>query len=115
MFGWFESRLNPYPDEEPKVPPQGLFAFCWHYTKPAAPWLFVLGTCSMLIAVGEVFLYQFLGNIVDWLSIANRETFLQDEKAHADLDGGAASGRPAAGRHPAHDHHASGAGSAIIR
>ena len=30
MFGWFESRLNPYPVEEPTVPPQGLFAVCWH-------------------------------------------------------------------------------------
>ena len=34
----------------------------------------------MLIAVGEVLLYQFLGNIVDWLSVADRATFLETEK-----------------------------------
>jgi len=34
----------------------------------------------MLIAVGEVLLYQFLGNIVDWLSVADRATFLDTEK-----------------------------------
>ncbi|NKN38364.1 ABC transporter ATP-binding protein [Agrobacterium sp. a22-2] len=79
MFSWFEQRLNPYPEEQPELPPKGLFAFCWHYVKPAAPWLFLLGLCSMLIAVGEVFLYQFLGNIVDWLSKADPNTFLEQE------------------------------------
>lgn len=80
MFSWFENRLNPYPPEDPVLPPKGLVAFCWHYTKPAAPWLLLLGLCSMLIAVGEVLLYQFLGNIVDWLSVADRATFLEMEK-----------------------------------
>jgi ATP-binding cassette subfamily B multidrug efflux pump len=79
MFSWFESRLNPYPDEPPGLPPKGLFAFCWHYTKPAWPWLLLLGSCSLAIAVAEVLLYQFLGNIVDWLAGANRQTFLADE------------------------------------
>lgn len=80
MFSWFENRLNPYPPEDPVLPPKGLVAFCWHYTRPAAPWLLLLGICSMLIAVGEVLLYQFLGNIVDWLSVADRATFLEMEK-----------------------------------
>ncbi|WOS64510.1 ABC transporter ATP-binding protein [Sinorhizobium fredii] len=79
MFGWFESRLNPYPVEEPTPPPKGLFAFCWHYTRPAAPWLLVMAVCTMLIAIGEVALFQFLGNVVDWLSSAQRETFLATE------------------------------------
>ncbi len=81
MFSWFENRLNPYPPEEPVLPPKGLVAFCWHYTRPAGPWLLLLGLCSMLIAVGEVLLYQFLGNIVDWLSVADRATFLETEKS----------------------------------
>ncbi|MBW9062119.1 ABC transporter ATP-binding protein [Rhizobium herbae] len=81
MFGWFESRLNPYPVEEPRVPPQGLFAFCWHYTRPAAPWLLTMAVCTMLIAIGEVALFQFLGNVVDWLSSARTDTFLETEGA----------------------------------
>ena len=79
MFGWFESRLNPYPADAPTAPPQGLFAFCWHYTKPAAPWLLIMAFCTMLIAIGEVALFQFLGNVVDWLSLANRDTFMETE------------------------------------
>ncbi|PYE44715.1 ATP-binding cassette subfamily B multidrug efflux pump [Rhizobium sp. PP-F2F-G20b] len=79
MFGWFESRLEAYPQEEPKAPPTGLFAFCWHYSRPAAPWLFIMAFCAMLIAVGEVALFQFLGSLVDWLAAADRATFLQTE------------------------------------
>ncbi|AVA22315.1 ABC transporter ATP-binding protein [Rhizobium sp. LEGMi198b] len=79
MFGWFEQRLNPFPSEVPHVPPRGLFAFCWHYTKPAAPWLIAMAVLTMLIAVGEVALFQFLGDIVDWLSHADKATFLQTE------------------------------------
>ncbi|MBB3452181.1 ATP-binding cassette subfamily B multidrug efflux pump [Rhizobium sp. BK313] len=79
MFGWFEQRLNPFPSEVPDVPPRGLFAFCWHYTKPAAPWLIAMAILTMLIAIGEVALFQFLGDIVDWLSHADKATFLQTE------------------------------------
>jgi ATP-binding cassette subfamily B multidrug efflux pump len=79
MFGWFEKRLDPFPAATPVTPPGKLLPFIWHYVKPAGPWLLLLGLMSMGIAVAEVMLYQFLGNIVDWLSTANRDTFLADE------------------------------------
>ncbi|OQP88310.1 multidrug ABC transporter ATP-binding protein [Rhizobium rhizosphaerae] len=79
LLSWFEQRLDPYPQDASGLPPKGLLAFCWHYTRPAWPWLLVIGVCSMLIALGEVLLYQFLGNIVDWLTHANPQTFLSDE------------------------------------
>ena len=79
MFGWFERRLNPFPSEEPTVPPRGLFAFCWHYTRAAAPWLALMGILTMTIAIGEVTLFRFLGQIVEWLSHADKATFLQTE------------------------------------
>ncbi|TPW31724.1 ABC transporter ATP-binding protein [Martelella alba] len=79
MFGWFEQRLNAYPQEEPNTPPNGLFRFLWHYSKPALPWLIAMSISSAIIAVGEVILFQFLGDIVNWLSTADRATFLQSE------------------------------------
>ncbi|AHF88025.1 multidrug ABC transporter ATP-binding protein (plasmid) [Rhizobium leguminosarum bv. trifolii WSM1689] len=79
MFGWFEQRLNPFPSEEPLAPPKGLFAFCWHYSKPAAPWLGLMAVLTALLAIGEVALFQFLGDIVDWLTNADRATFLERE------------------------------------
>ncbi|MGO7331615.1 ABC transporter ATP-binding protein, partial [Rhizobium leguminosarum] len=79
MFGWFEQRLNPFPSEEPVAPPKGLFAFCWHYSKTAAPWLGLIAVLTALIAIGEVALFQFLGDIVGWLTNADRATFLERE------------------------------------
>jgi ATP-binding cassette subfamily B multidrug efflux pump len=87
VFGWFEDRLNPYPEKDPQQPPAGLIAFCWHYTKPAAGWLLVMACLSTLIGVGEVVLFQFLGDIVDWLTHADRATFLDDEGTHLVLMG----------------------------
>jgi ATP-binding cassette subfamily B multidrug efflux pump len=79
MLGWFERRLNPYPPEAPSLPPKGLLAFLWHYTRPAAPWLALLGFCSMVLGIAEVVLFQFLGNIIDWLSNSDPNTFLARE------------------------------------
>ena len=79
MFSWFERRVHPYPEETPGLPPSGLIAFLWHYTKPVWPWVLIMSVCTMFIALGEVMLFQFLGNIVDWLTHAERSTFLANE------------------------------------
>jgi ATP-binding cassette subfamily B multidrug efflux pump len=79
MFSWFERRVHPYPEEAPSLPPTGLIAFLWHYTKPVWPWVLIMSVCTMFIALGEVMLFQFLGNIVDWLTHAERSTFLANE------------------------------------
>lgn len=79
MFRWFESRLNPYPAEEPGVPPSGFIAFCWHYTKPAWRWLAFMSCVTAMIAAGEVYLFGFFGNVVDWLATSDREGFLDRE------------------------------------
>jgi len=39
----------------------------------------VLGFCSMALGIAEVLLFQFLGNIVDWLSAGDPGTFLARE------------------------------------
>ena len=80
MFNWFESRLNPYPAEEPGPPPSGFVAFCWHYTKPAWRWLAFMSFVTAIIAAGEVYLFAFLGNIVDLLVASNRQEFLDRER-----------------------------------
>ncbi|TDK39025.1 ABC transporter ATP-binding protein [Rhizobium deserti] len=79
MFSWFERRINPYPEETPTLPPSRLVGFLWHYTRPVWPWVVIMSACTMLIAIGEVMLFQFLGQIVDWLSHADRTTFLATE------------------------------------
>ena len=79
MFRWFENLLNPFPPEEPVEPPRTLVAFCLHYTNGSWPIIIVSALMTAAIALAEVWLFGFLGNIVDWLSVQNRETFLQTE------------------------------------
>jgi ATP-binding cassette subfamily B multidrug efflux pump len=76
VFGWFEQRLDPYPLGEPQEPPKGLLAFCLHYSQGAKKWLALMACTSATIAVGEVMLFSFIGDVVNWLSSADRSTFL---------------------------------------
>jgi len=76
IFGWFERRLDPYPLGDPAEPPKGLLAFCLHYAQGAKKWLLLMALTSALIAMGEILLFSFIGEVVNWLSSADRETFL---------------------------------------
>ena len=79
MYRWFETFLNPFPPEEPSEPPRTLVAFCMHYTRGSWALIAVSAVLTSLIAATEVWMFGFLGNIVDWLSAQSRETFLQTE------------------------------------
>ncbi|TRC75749.1 ABC transporter ATP-binding protein [Mesorhizobium sp. WSM4307] len=79
LFSWFERRLDPFPTAEPVEPPKTLVAFCLHYTRGAWPYILVDAVLVAAIAIAEVWMFGFLGRIVDWLSGQNRETFLQTE------------------------------------
>ncbi|GGA54069.1 multidrug ABC transporter ATP-binding protein [Pelagibacterium lentulum] len=79
MFAWFERRLNAYPPNVPAQPPKGLLAFCLHYMDGVKLPLAAMAVLTTLIAIAEIALFGFLGNVIDWLSAADRETFLQEE------------------------------------
>ena len=79
MFRWFEQRLNPFPTDEPQEPPRTLLAFCLYFTRGSWLYLIIAAVLMAGIAITEVWLFSFLGNIVDWLSVQNRETFIQNE------------------------------------
>ncbi|WP_434056041.1 MAG: ABC transporter ATP-binding protein [Roseibium sp.] len=78
MFDRFEKLVDPFEKTELDVPPSGFWAFCWYYTKPVWPILLVVSILGALIAVLEVTIFTFLGELVTWLSTENSETFFQD-------------------------------------
>ncbi|SMH51216.1 ABC transporter ATP-binding protein [Mesorhizobium australicum] len=80
LFRWFESLLDPFPAAEPTEPPRSFLAFCLHYAKGTWPLIIAGALFSAGIAIAEVWMFGFVGNIVDWLSAQSRETFLQTEK-----------------------------------
>jgi ATP-binding cassette subfamily B multidrug efflux pump len=78
MFRFFENLLNPYPEGEPGTPPQGLAAFIRHYSRPVIPWLVLMSLLTAVLSSMEILFFSFLGDIVDWLAEADRETFFTD-------------------------------------
>lgn len=79
LFQWFEGKINPFPSDEPTQPPKTLIAFCVHYSRDIWPWLVVSALFMAAVALVEVWLFSFLGNLVNWLSEQDRSTFLATE------------------------------------
>jgi ATP-binding cassette subfamily B multidrug efflux pump len=76
---WFERRIEAYPAGDPAQPPKGLVGFCLHYSQGSKKWLLLMACLSATVAAGEVTLFGFLGNLVDWLAAADRADFLANE------------------------------------
>jgi ATP-binding cassette subfamily B multidrug efflux pump len=79
MLRWFERRLDPYPTDEPQQPPGKMLAFFLFYLNGSKRLLLAMAVLTATIALSEVVLFGFIGNVVDWLSRADRATFLAAE------------------------------------
>ncbi|MCC4242846.1 ABC transporter ATP-binding protein [Stappia indica] len=78
MFDRFEKLIDPFREQPITAPPAGLFAFCWHYTRPIWPILVAVCLLGTAVAIFEVMVFSFLGDLVNWLATADRETFFAD-------------------------------------
>lgn len=81
IFSWFENRLNPYPEQSPKTPENGLFRFIWSSIDGMKGWILLLAVLTIGNGVMEAMLFQFMGLLVDWLG-AYTPTTLWQEKGH---------------------------------
>ncbi|EGA64924.1 ABC transporter ATP-binding protein/permease [Vibrio brasiliensis] len=81
MFKKFEGFTQPFPEQEPDQPPTGIFAFCRHYTRGFEVPLIIMSIMATIVAIVEVSLFGAMGNLVDWLSNSNPETFWQDNQS----------------------------------
>ena len=68
IFHWFESRINPYPDTDPTPPQAGLLPFILSCTQGLRPWIFLLMFLTAGIGAFEAYLFQMMGQMVDWLT-----------------------------------------------
>ncbi|MDD1795141.1 ABC transporter ATP-binding protein/permease [Enterovibrio sp. ZSDZ42] len=79
MYKLFERVTAAFPQSQTEQPPNGLLAFCRHYTKGFERPLVAMSLLTALIAVAEVSLFGFMGQMVDWLTSQNPDTFLEQE------------------------------------
>ncbi|MDR9467560.1 ABC transporter ATP-binding protein [Marinospirillum sp.] len=75
MFRFFERLTQPFPEARIEQPPGSLLAFFRYYTKGYEKALLALGGLTLVLASIEVALFNFLGNLVDWLSEYQPEEF----------------------------------------
>ena len=78
IFSWFENRINPYPDDNPTTPEKGLFPFIWSSLKGMRGWVLILAIFSAGNGILEALLFQFMGNIVDWLGKYTPQTLFTE-------------------------------------
>jgi ATP-binding cassette subfamily B multidrug efflux pump len=80
MFRFFESLIKPFPPQEPTSPPKTLYAFCRHYSRGAEVYLIGMAIFTGLIAIMEVSLFGFLGDLVDSLNKHTPESFWTESR-----------------------------------
>jgi ATP-binding cassette subfamily B multidrug efflux pump len=81
MLRWFEKRVDPYPSKGLKDPlPTTFFAFVWSASKGVRPYLLILVLCTAGAASFEALLYAKIGDLVNWLSKSQPDTFLAEHR-----------------------------------
>ena len=75
LFRTFEHLVNPLPDERPGPPPARLRAFVWHYARPFRWLLLASVLLSGLIGFIEVWAFDLVGRIVEWMGESGGEGF----------------------------------------
>lgn len=82
MYRLFERMTKPFPERSPTQPPNTLFAFCRHYTKGMELSLVLMSLSAALLAILEVSLFSYMGQLVDWLGeYTPEELFSQQQSA----------------------------------
>ncbi len=72
---WLEGYCPPFPEHLPTRPPATLTGFVVHYAKPFWPLILVCAILSVIGSVIDVYLFSFVGNLVDWLASEQPNTF----------------------------------------
>ena len=79
MLSFFEKIIKPFPSEEPIQPPKGIYAFCRHYSHGMEIPLILMSLLTATVAVLEVSLFGFMGELVEWLATKDPATLWQEE------------------------------------
>lgn len=80
MFSWFEKKIYAFPNSDEKQPGCNLIKFCLHYSKDVSRWLLAMALCSSVIAIIEIILFNWLGNILNWLVNSGKQHFFNNHK-----------------------------------
>lgn len=80
MYRFFELLIDPLRPTPATQPPEKTSSFFWFYLAPIKGVLFATLALSGIAALSELYVYIYLGRILDWMSDTDRSSFLD---AHA--------------------------------
>ncbi|MFK7891193.1 MAG: ABC transporter ATP-binding protein [Granulosicoccus sp.] len=84
IAGWFETRVEPFPDDwQGQTPPGSFFGFVSWQLRGYWPWVIAIFFFSLFFAWVEVSLIGLLGQVIDWLASAGDEPGVFDEDKQA--------------------------------
>lgn len=78
FYAFFEKLVDPLPDSPAVRPPLHPLAFIWYYVKPMQGLVLLTLLCSGIAGLCEIYLYVFIGNLVDWMRTTEPQAFLDE-------------------------------------
>ena len=86
MFRWLERLVDPYPTKNLNQPlPTKFFPFVWQAAYGVRRYLLILVLCTAGAASFEALLYSKIGELVNWLSKSQPDTFLEQHASNLTL------------------------------
>ena len=86
MLQWFEKLVDPYPSKGLNEPlPTRFFHFVWQAATGVRRYLLLLVLCTAGAASFEAVLYAKIGDLVNWLSKSQPDTFLAEHSQNLTL------------------------------
>ena len=78
VYRFFEQLIDPLRGPPTVRPPTGSMAFFGFFLKPYRGVLLATLILAGIAAASELFVYVYLGRLVDWMTVSNPENFLRD-------------------------------------
>jgi ATP-binding cassette subfamily B multidrug efflux pump len=76
MFRYLQTRIRGTASVGPGVPPPGLMAFYWHFTRQTLRWYGVMFATSLAVALIDTVIPLFIGRMVSLMEAADRQAAL---------------------------------------
>lgn len=77
LFEFFERQIDPLSPTPIERPPALTAEFIWHYIQPFRGVVLITLVLAGIAAFTELYLYHFLGQLLDWMAVTDRESFMQ--------------------------------------
>lgn len=79
LFDWFENRINPYPEDMPNTPRAKVISFIFESLKGMRSYFVALIIFVAFIGIIEGILFQYMGELVDWVNTYSAQQLWQEK------------------------------------